>query len=68
MKNNRATVWLTRKHAADRAGVHPRTIDYWRKTGRLTTHRTGTGAVRIDQQELDDLTSVRPEQQDRKSA
>jgi predicted site-specific integrase-resolvase len=46
---------ITRKQASERAGVHVRTIDYWRRTGRLTRYRDGLGHVSVDAAELDAL-------------
>lgn len=54
---------ITRKEAADRAGVDVRTVDYWRGRGRLTTYRTRGRHVRIDPAELDDYLKTAPEKQ-----
>jgi len=48
---------ITRDQAAERAGVHPATIDRLRKAGKLATYRRlGNRAVLIDQDALDALT------------
>ena len=54
---------ITRKQAADRAGVDVRTVDYWRGRGKLTTYRTRGRHVRISQAELDDYLKTAPEPQ-----
>ena len=54
------TVWLTRQEAADRAGVHLRTVATWLTQGHLTRHLSGVNGVRIDQQELDDFLAPTP--------
>ncbi len=48
---------ITRKQAAERAGVHPRTIDRYRALGLLTTYeRIGSQErVWIDREELEEL-------------
>ncbi len=48
---------ITRKQAADRAGVHPRTIDRYRRSGLLKTYtfRGLQTTVWIDAEELDVL-------------
>lgn len=48
---------ITRKQAADRAGVSPRTIDRWRRMALLTTYRrlVGPAVVLVDPVELDAL-------------
>jgi excisionase family DNA binding protein len=51
---------ITRKQAAQRAGVHVRTVDYWRRTGKLRTHRDGLGRVSLDSQELEELITPQP--------
>jgi excisionase family DNA binding protein len=38
----RTTEWLTQQEAADRIGVHLRTIERHRAAGRLPTYRAGT--------------------------
>lgn len=50
---------ITRKQAADRARVNPRTIDRWRRLGLLTTytHRGLAVTVWLDPDELDRLLS-----------
>lgn len=55
------TTRLTRKQAADRAGVGVRTVDNWRRAGKLTTYRTRGHQVRIDQAELDNYLEIAPE-------
>jgi len=52
---------ITRKQAADRAGVDVRTVDYWRRVGKLTTYRTRGHHVRIDPAQLDSYLKVAPE-------
>lgn len=49
---------ITRKAAADRAKVHPRTIDNWRAQGHLTTYRSRRYFVMIDPAELDRHTAA----------
>jgi excisionase family DNA binding protein len=53
---------ITRKQAAIRAGVDIRTVDYWRREGKLTTYRTRGYHVRIDPAQLDDYLEIAPEQ------
>lgn len=54
---------ITRKQAATRAGVDVRTVDYWRRAGKLKTYRTRGRHVRIDPAQLDAYLGVSPEQQ-----
>jgi predicted site-specific integrase-resolvase len=51
---------ITRRGAADRAGVDVRTVDYWRRTGKLTEHRDGRGRVWVEVEELDRLLKPVP--------
>jgi hypothetical protein len=51
---------ITRNEAAARAGVGPRTIDYWRKHEKITTYWNARGQVRLDPEEIDDLTAFAP--------
>lgn len=48
---------ITRKQAADRAGVDPRTVDNWRRAGLLTTYtkRGSRTLVWLDAEELESL-------------
>lgn len=49
--------WLTRQEAADRAGVHVRTVSRWLAEGTLTRRRVrGRSRVLIDASELDAVT------------
>lgn len=52
---------ITRKEAATRAGVDVRTVDYWRREGKLTTYRTRGRHIRIDPAQLDNYLGVVPE-------
>ena len=51
---------ITRAEAAARAGVSVPTVDYWRRTDRLTTHKNDLGHVRVDADELDRLIIQKP--------
>lgn len=51
--------WLTRRQAAERAQVDPKTIDRWVRDGRLTRHGKRRGA-RFKIQELDAAISWTP--------
>ena len=42
------TVWATRSQIAKRYGVHPGTIDVWRRAGHLPAVIYGTRLVRFD--------------------
>lgn len=44
---------ITRIEAAARARVNVRTLDYWRRTGRLKSHTDGRGKVWVEVEELD---------------
>lgn len=55
------TEWLTRRQAADRAGVHLRTVATWLSTGVLTRHRVGVNGVRVDAAEVDALLTPTPQ-------
>lgn len=46
-------VWLTVKQAAERRGVHPRTIRSWIERGHLRAERVGPRLVRINAEDLD---------------
>lgn len=47
---------ITRTQAAERAGVHPATIDRLRKAGKLKTYRVlGRREIHVDPAELDRL-------------
>lgn len=53
--------WLTRQEAAERAGVHLRTVARWLAEGTLTGHRVrGRHRVRIDASEVDSVTGQAP--------
>jgi excisionase family DNA binding protein len=52
---------ISRQDAADRAGVGIRTVDHWRRTGKISTYRDGLGHVRLDPEEVDDLLAVKRE-------
>lgn len=54
------TVWLTRKEAAERAGVSLRTIANCLADGRLTRHKDKLGRVMIDAAEVDALAFPLP--------
>ena len=49
---------ITRKQAADRAGVTPRTVDNWRRAGLLTTYtkRGSQTLVWVSAAQVDTLT------------
>lgn len=49
------------KQAAKQAGVHSDTIIRWQAKGHLTTHRTGGGHRRVDEDELRALLARRRE-------
>lgn len=51
---------ITRKEAAERAGVPVRTIDYWRRTRKITNYADGRGRVWVDAEEIDDLSEIKP--------
>jgi predicted site-specific integrase-resolvase len=51
--------WIRRHGAARRAGVTVRTIDNWRKEGKITTYLDETGRVWINADEIDKLTTPR---------
>lgn len=52
-------VTITRQEAARRAGVKVRTVDYWRRVGKISTYTNGLGHVRLDPEEIDDLLALR---------
>jgi hypothetical protein len=56
----RPKIPLTRNEAAARAGVQPRTIDYWRRTKKITTFKDGRGHVWLDAEEIDALSEIKP--------
>ena len=64
MVNKPAKKLITRQEAAERVGVHPRTIDNWRQAGLLITYRRrgsrSDPRVLIDAVELDRLTRAQP--------
>jgi len=55
-----ATNLLSRAEAARLTGASLRTVDRWRKDGKLTTYRNRRGAIRIDPEELDRLSAYQP--------
>jgi excisionase family DNA binding protein len=52
---------MSRRDAADMAGVSVRTIDRWRRERKLTTHRVRR-FVLVDRTELEPLTETRTEE------
>lgn len=50
---------ISREQAATRAGVGVRTIDYWRRTGKITKYKDGRGRVWIDADEIDHLDEIK---------
>ena len=54
----REKIWLTRAQAAKHARLGLRTIDRMMADGRLVRHRDALGRVRIEQSELDALTTL----------
>ncbi len=50
---------LTRDQAATRAGVGTRTIDFWRRTGKVTNYKDGRGNVWVDAEEIDGLNEIK---------
>lgn len=52
---------ITRDQAAARAGVSARTIDYWRRTGKITNYKDGRGKIWLDAEEIDGLSEIKPE-------
>jgi hypothetical protein len=52
---------ISRQAAADRAGVKIRTVDYWRRIGKISTYRDGLNHVRVDPEEIDDLLTAKRE-------
>jgi hypothetical protein len=59
---------VSRKKAAEIAGVHERTVDYWRRTEKLTTYRERGFYVMIDLNELEEFLGTSPEPRDQRSA
>lgn len=55
MTNKTPQVLITRNEAAERAGVRPRTIDYWRRHGKIKTYKNGRGQVFLDADEIDGM-------------
>lgn len=55
-----ANTLITKREAADRAGVIIRTVNNWLALGKLTKHVNGLGQVRIDADELDRLLRFQP--------
>lgn len=54
---NRTPKLITRAQAAERAGVHVRTIDRLRRSGFLDTYRRlGERTIYVDQDQLDTAT------------
>jgi len=51
---------ITRQEAARRVGVTVRTVDYWRRTEKITTYKDGRGRVMVDADEIDDVMEPRP--------
>jgi excisionase family DNA binding protein len=52
-------VWLTQQQAADRLGVHLRTIERHRAAGRLPTYRAGTSrGLRFRVEDVDALLEL----------
>ncbi|TBR17416.1 MAG: helix-turn-helix domain-containing protein [Chitinophagaceae bacterium] len=48
--------WLTKAEAAERLGVHPATLDRWRREGRITRYTTpGVQNARFRLSEIDAL-------------
>lgn len=52
---------ITRQAAAEKAGVSPRTIDYWRRKQYLTTYKRRGHFVMVDEDELDAYLQASPE-------
>lgn len=52
---------ISRREAADIAGVHIRTIDFWRRTGKLRTYRERNYHPRFDKAELEQFLATSPE-------
>jgi excisionase family DNA binding protein len=48
---------LTKDEAADQLRISIRTLERWVSEGRLTVIKLSPGAVRVDQAEVDRLTS-----------
>lgn len=53
-------ILITKRAAAERAGVIVRTVDNWLAVGKLTKHVNGLGQVRISAEELDRLLKFQP--------
>jgi excisionase family DNA binding protein len=53
--------FITVKEAADRAGVHDRTIRRWFDEKRLTKHYTPTRRVRVNETELEPFLIPTPD-------
>lgn len=51
--------YLSRREAADLAGVHYNTMRLWEKTGRLTPHKVADGNVMIERAELEVVMAER---------
>jgi hypothetical protein len=51
---------ITRQEAARRVGVTVRTVDYWRRTEKITTYKDRRGRVMVDADEIDDVMEPRP--------
>lgn len=51
-------ILISRKAAAERAKVHPRTIDMWRSTGKIKTYRDGRKRIWLDPEEIDKMGTV----------
>jgi excisionase family DNA binding protein len=54
------TTMITRRQAADRAGVNVRTVDLWCRNGKLTGHKDGRGRVWVKEEELNRLLTPQP--------
>lgn len=52
---------ISRQEAAEKAGVSPRTIDYWRRRQYLTTYKRRGHFVMVDEDELDAYLQASPE-------
>jgi excisionase family DNA binding protein len=56
MTNDHLPVWLTRREAADYLRINEKTIDEYRKSGRLPFFRVGAG-VRFERSAVTALVS-----------
>lgn len=57
---NDDTQWVSRKEAAEMAGVTMRTVDRWADAGRIVRHEDGRGHIRFRLDEVQNMIRIEP--------